>query len=224
MRLVTPLPRAAAAAGLALVLGAGLSACSDDSTPSPAPEQPSTSAAAPPPSLADLDTATLVVPRTGFCAEVPEEAVTAALGTEAVESDAYGNGEQAELTGDLTDVAHEWSCRWRSEERGTARVWVFAPPVTVERAGELADALAARADDSSCRTLRQPSFGDPGAAVLCRTGPTRQLLRVGLFGDAWVTCQLTLARDVAGGELVERSDAWCAAVLETARASVATEA
>lgn len=216
-----PLPHRARAAGrplvvvamLTLLLPGLLSGCSGDDRDAGGPGGP---APAPPAdvALADLADQALVVRRQAFCEAVADEAVGTALGGAPDDAEAYGNGEVAPLTGSLRDVSHEYGCTWRTDDRATARAWLFAPPVTPGSAEDLTRGLR---DTEGCRPLAgAPAYGDPGAAVVCRTGPVRRVERAGLFGDAWLTCSLTLPRDVRGRELEERSDRWCAAVLMAA--------
>lgn len=176
----------------------------DDDGGSARPEPPATSP--PPPSLAEVDTASLVVARAGFCEAVPPEAVTDALGGEATRADAYGNGERAALADGVQDVAHEFGCVW-SSAAGSARAWVFAPPVSATDAVALRRA-ATRED--GCRAIGgAAAFGEPGVALVCRAdgGPVASYR--GLFGDAWLACSVRGA-DRADAEA--RADRWCAAV------------
>lgn len=163
--------------------------------------------------LADFDTATAVVQRAPFCELVPAEALTAALG-EDVDLTAYGNGEQSEaLPG--SDVSHEYGCLFSTATPGggTARAWVFAPPVTVARA----DDLVAAARVQGCTVESDaPAFGTPSVALVCASGDLRTASFRGLFGDAWLACSLTLPVVTAGEDLVERTGRWCVAVAEAA--------
>lgn len=167
-----------------------------------------------PVALESLDTTALVVRRAAFCDAVPESDVAAAVGTGEVEATAYGNGEMAPVAG-AEDVVHEFGCTWTAADGRAAAAWVFAPPVTPERATELVDAAAA-----GCEQLSAPAYGSPGVALLC-PGDDPALATVsfrGLFGDAWLTCTLTAeaadAADPAAGRsaLVDRTGRWCASV------------
>lgn len=210
-----------------------LSACGDDATPggpsagpsSPiAPTAPAASAVA----LEDLDTATLSIPRTDLCADLPASAVESALRGEVRRSETWADGEQARLSPDVRDVAHEDGCRFDGPARTTAAAWVFAPPVSPERADALADAARAqvararvtRAEVAStaagrrCRDVPDAaSYGDPSVAQTCRSGPLRETRYAGLVGDAWLTCSLSAPRSVERTDLEARAEAWCAAVL-----------
>ena len=174
--------------------------------PGPAPEPTSTT-------LAELDTATLPVRRSSFCSGVPTGAVEEAVGSEDPAAVSYDNGETAQLTPQLRDVAHEYGCAW-SGDTGRAKAWVFAPPVTPARGRDLVrSAQAAR----GCEPLTDaPAYGDPSTAVLCRFSGQQQASFRGLFGDAWLTCSLQLPDDVAPAELLARTERWCVAVATAA--------
>ena len=182
----------------------------DGDTPAPPPP-----AAAPPPvTLSSLDTSELLVARTDFCTTVPEESVAEALAGAAAEVVAYGNGRRARIVGSLRDVAHEFSCAWSAEDGTVARAWVFAPPVTSERAATL---VGSARQDQGCEPLADaPSYGAPSVALACTDGGTRRQSFRGLFGDAWLTCQLTAPAAVPVAELTERTSRWCAAVVQSA--------
>ncbi|WP_182379849.1 hypothetical protein [Nocardioides sp. WS12] len=163
--------------------------------------------------LADFDSSAAVVQRTPFCELLPAEAVKAALGA-AGELTSYGNGEEsAALPG--SDVAHEYGCLFApAETAGTeARGWVFAPPVSAERASGLISAATTKV------CVPQPTaaaYGTPSVAVVCTNGDTRTASFRGLFGDAWLACSLTLPVGVAEADLVARTGRWCVAVAQAA--------
>lgn len=163
--------------------------------------------------LADFDTTATVVQRAPFCELVPGEAVAAALGTDA-EATAYGNGEESDaLPGG--DVAHEYGCRFVTDDAaaGEARGWVFAPPVSSARARD----LVAGAPTRRCKTQGDaPAYGTPSVAVVCASNDARTASFRGLFGDAWLTCSLTLPVGVAEADLVARTGRWCVAVAQAA--------
>ncbi|MEP9364037.1 hypothetical protein ABLE68_13795 [Nocardioides sp. CN2-186] len=184
--------RVVAALVLAL-LGVGLAGCdSDDEAPADPPSASSTP-------LADFDTTGLSVARADFCARVAPAAVDEALGGEPTSSDSYGNGDRVRIGGARADVVHEFGCTWTAADGTVARAWVFAPPVTAERAQALRGA-AAHAD--GCAPVRgAPDYGSPSIAVRCGDETAFH----GLFGDAWLSCSLD-ANDV------ERVGRWCVAV------------
>lgn len=212
--------------GAVVALGIGLSGDAKEPTAEP-PEPLATT-------LADLEPATMTVARASFCGEVPTADVEAAVlggapsssasgsaadstGTSAeVTGTAYADGERAAVTADVTDVAHEFDCTWRTGDGREARAWVFAPPVTAERARELATDAARQ---QGCRPAAGLSLGTPGGAVSCPAG--KGLARVtayALLGDAWLTCSLTGRASEPPADLVDRADRWCATVLTAASA------
>lgn len=180
--------------------------CSGESEP---PSRPASVAPTP---LADLATDTLTLARSDFCARVAPAAVEDVLGGEPEAGDTWANGDRARLADGLTDVAHEFGCRWVSADGTTAQGWVFAPPVTPGRAAELRRA-AATAD--GCRPVKDaPDFGSPSVAVRCADGTTAFH---GLFGDAWLSCSLTVGGG-APGDALDRVGRWCVSVAQAASA------
>lgn len=176
-----------------------------------------TSAAMPPAykgtDLADFDTSAAVVQRTPFCELVPAAAVKAALGTPG-DLTSYGNGEEsAALPG--SDVAHEYGCLFAQTDApgSEARGWVFAPPVSAERASAL---ISATTTDVCVAQPGAPAYGTPSVAVVCTNGDARTASFRGLFGDAWLACSLTLPVGVAEADLVSRAGRWCVAVAQAA--------
>jgi hypothetical protein len=119
----------------------------------------------------------------------------------------------------LRDVSHEYSCQFRAATGAQARVWVFAAPVTRRVAGALArDARSQK----RCRPAGlETRLGVPSAGTLCAgpigagRRPDRVMVLRGLFGDAWLSCQLTTPPTVAAGEVVRRADRWCVQVATT---------
>lgn len=167
---------------------------------------------APDVALAEVDTGTVAVARTAFCGDVDAEAVEAALGAAPADTTTYADGQSAQVTGTVRDIAHEFGCGW-STPRVNARAWVFAPPVTRRAARELV--ADARAEDGCTVQRGAPSFGEPSVALTCRTGRGLQASFRGLFGDAWLTC--TVAGRLGPDEALGRADRWCVAVLAAAR-------
>ena len=188
-----------------------LTACSGGGDP-PEADTPTVT----PTPLADFATDTLTVARADFCSRVAPAAVEAALGGESGSADAWANGERARLADGVTDVAHEYGCRWSAADGTTAQGWVFAPPVTPGQAERFRRA-AAQAD--GCRPVPDaPDFGSRSVAVRCDDGTTAFH---GLFGDAWLSCSVTLADSSAGsasGDAVERAGRWCVSVAQAAAA------
>ena len=198
--------RIAAGTVVAVVCLVGISSCEGDDGHAPATVPSETSTP-----LTELSTDTLVVRRESFCSAVDADRVEEALGGPPDASSAYDNGEPARLTTEVRDVVHEFGCAWRRADGVEARAWVFAPPVTLDRARAVArDADAAR----GCSAVPEaPAFGRPSAAVVCRVDAALEASYRGLFGDAWLSCSLTVPGAGADqAELMDRSGRWCAAV------------
>lgn len=172
--------------------------------------------------LSDLDLTTVAPDRAPFCDALDEEAVAAVLGGAPDRRDSYASGERTELAPGLRDVANEFSCyfqRGSEAEMRTARAWLFAQAVPAARAREWAEER--RAQDG-CREAGELTFGEPGLVQSCGTGERRRVTAVGLFGDAWLTCQATAPIDgpesVPEDELLEVTQRWCAEVAQSAAA------
>lgn len=198
--------------GLVLVT----SACTSDDDQ---PEERDTTATPSPPALADVDTASVVVARVPFCDRITTEAVTTALGGEPSAPVTWASGDRVPV-GDSDDVVHEFGCSWESGDGsgGGVSAWVFAPPVTAERAAALRTAAV---KGRGCTEVTDTaSFGEPGVTTRCvRPDGTFVGFR-GLFGDAWLDCRVTAPEDAdaRSPELVGRAADWCAAVLYAAQA------
>lgn len=204
-----------AAVAVGVLVAVGLVVGTGDDDPSGAgtttPAAPTT---APDVALAEVDTTTVAVARTAFCDAVPAEAVEAALGAAPSDATTYADGQRAQVTGDVRDIAHEFGCGWTTAS-ANARAWVFAPPVTRRTARALV--AEAREQDGCTAVPGSPAFGEPSVALTCRTGRGTQASFRGLFGDAWLTC--TVAGRLGPDAAVERADRWCVAVLAAVRAS-----
>lgn len=192
--------RAAVATGALLLT---LTGCSDDS-----PEPPAAAATAEPTSLADYDTSRLTLVRSEFCDRVTEGAVTAALGEEAAAEESWQPGTRLPRS---KDVSNEFGCSWTSGAV-SATAWVFAPPVTADRAGDFAEEIVGK----TCERLETaPALGEPSVARHCGDGAELTGFH-GLVGDAWVGCEIS-GLPVAGGDDTARVGEWCVAVLEALR-------
>jgi hypothetical protein len=168
-----------------------------------------------PSNLADVDLSDLPIERQPFCETLDDDAVEDALGAAPSGTSHYGNGDRVPLTTGLTDVSHEYNCTFDAATGSQARVWVFAEPVTAA-VGQtiLRDARRER----GCSELdRVPMFGTPSLATLCRpSGPARHRVTLrGLFGDAWLTCQLSTPAATGAQPTIQRAGQWCVRVATT---------
>ena len=189
---------------LIALLGAG---CSGSAGSGPEPTAAPSEAVDEGTPLADVDTTSLVVARAPFCDAVDPAAVARALGEEPAEGSAYRSGQRIKLSDDVADVVHEFGCRWTAGD-SVAEAWVFVPPVTRERAADLVR--------TGCRGVRDPAFGEPSTACRNQADGVATYTFRGLFGDAWLSCRLTVG---AGQEDTrDRADRWCAAVATGAAA------
>lgn len=200
-----------AAAALAGVLLA-LTGCTDEE-----PEESSSSPTEQATPLTAVDTREVAVVRDAFCDRISGSAVEAAVGGEVAAMSTYDNGEPVTLADGSRDVAHEFGCEYRAGDRSTARAWVFAPPVTPDRADEL---VASAEAERGCRVDgAAPAFGRPSVALVCTRGDVVEASYRGLFGDAWLTCTVEVAAgSVDDRDLLARTGRWCVAALEAARA------
>lgn len=182
---------------LALVVG-----CAESGTPTPTPARPTP--------IGDLDTGRMVVPRIAFCDLVPPGAVEDALAGAVAETEEWGNGEPAApATGTAGDVSQEFGCSWRGGDGVVARAWVFSRPVT---AGFARHVVRQTSRKQGCRSPAAPAFGRPSQLQVCTLGDgVLRVRHAGLFGDAWLTCELATTKPDPG--LAGR---WCVAVAAAA--------
>ncbi len=171
----------------------------------PSPDAPSATL------LSDVDTAALTVQRAGFCDLVAPASIEQALGGEPADVRTYGNGEKVVVSPDLTDIAHEFGCRWK-RGRTVLRAWVFAPPVTTADAARLV--AAARSTDGCDVRRGAPDYGSVSVARTCPVGDGFEASYRGLFKDAWLACSLTASGTQR--TVLERAGAWCVSVAEAA--------
>jgi hypothetical protein len=164
--------------------------------------------------LESFDTTTATVARESFCDDVDPRQVAAALGAEPSAADSYDNGDEVALADGVTDVAHEFGCTWTTDDGSEARAWVFAPPVDPQRAQRL---VRETGKTGGCESTPTPAYGAPSVGLTCSaTGGASASYR-GLFGDAWLACELAVP-DAAADQaaLRERTGAWCVAVARAA--------
>jgi hypothetical protein len=183
-----------------------------------ASDEPEKSAPAPAPTpIAGLNSAAMQVPRIEFCASVPDKAVADALGGKPDSKAAYANGDTEKVDGAGEDVLHEIGCSWSTDEGATARAWVFARPVDAPFAQR---AVASNRSTAGCRVVTGPAYGKPAVTQVCRRAGGEQRVRhAGLFGQTWLSCEVSAPSAEAAG-IRGRADAWCVQVanaLNTAR-------
>jgi hypothetical protein len=175
-----------------------------DASPSASPRAPGS-----------LDLSGVPVARRPFCDALQPDDVRTALGGRVRGTAHYVPGQQASLAPGLRDVAHEYDCTFRGA-RAEVRAWVFAAPVRRPLATSMTEAAR---DRPGCRLVAgAATFGRPGVTTDCPAagGSGRTVASRGLFGDAWLTCQLT-SRD-AEPDVVRRAEQWCVTVATTAGA------
>jgi hypothetical protein len=161
--------------------------------------------------LASLDAATAVVRREAWCDRVPAGDVRAAVHDDSPQLTIWSNGDPL---GSSRDVAHEFGCSWKAASGEVASGWVFAPPVTVQRGQELLASARAR---RGCAPLTgAAAFGSPSLALSCAAGGMTTISYRGLFGDAWLVCELSAPTGANGAGLAQLADRWCASVLTAA--------
>jgi hypothetical protein len=192
----------AAVAGGVLTLG-------DDAAPEePAPHAATFSTTA----LAGYDTTTASVTRGAFCDAIDDRQVDAVLG-QLPDVAAWSNGDSIDVTGSgTTDVVHEFGCSYAVQDVGAARAWVFAPPVDADQAQRLVK-CAGKAP--GCQVGAGPAFGSPTLALTCTKGDTTRVSYRGLFGDAWLVCEVERRTD-AGVDVADVAGRWCVGVLQAA--------
>ncbi|MCZ4498766.1 MAG: hypothetical protein JWQ74_1319 [Marmoricola sp.] len=205
------MPRPRFAVLVTLLAGALLLAgCSGaDSSRTPVAEPVATS-------IAQLDPAAMHLVRVAFCDLVPTVGVTRALGGTATSAETWGNGEPIPVVAG-TEVAHEFGCSWSGPKRRTAQTWVFARPVDAAFARRL---ISSQAAAGGCITSQDGRFGTPAVTQVCKlAGGTTRVRHAGLFGNTWLTCQVT-GRSSTTYDVRRSSDTWCAGVataLDTGR-------
>ena len=191
---------------LLLVLSTGCAQEEKDSAP-----------AAKPTPMASLDTSSLQVPRIEFCELVPSSAVSDALDAEADTETSYRSGDEADLPGVGQEVVHEIGCAWSTDAGATARAWVFARPVEAAFAKTV---LASSRQTKGCQTSPGPSYGEPSQTQTCRLPDgARRVRHAGLFGQTWLTCEVSAPAPAEVDEVSARSERWCVEVANTLNAS-----
>lgn len=204
------LPLVATALALALTGLVQLALTGDEDAPAgPAGPAGAGTAKQPKPSgaaRARLDLSELPIARAPFCNVLGEDAVELALGGEVTDTAHYDNGDEVEITPGYTDISHEFNCTFRGET-ATARAWVFARPVGRPEATALVQAAT---EQAGCTTPEAIEFGTPGVTTVCEDDEQdRARVRMqGLFGDSWLTCELTLPGQQKAAA-PRRTEEWC---------------
>lgn len=183
-------------------------------TPERAAAGPSPSA---PTSEARLDLANLPIRRTLDCSAIDDEKVRLAIAWQVTHRDSYRNGDRAEVAPGVTDIAHEDGCVFGGDDT-EARVWVFSAPVGTSEAQSLV--REARREPGCTSPDITTSFGSPDLVDVCRARDAAGRRAVvatlrGLFGDAWLSCQVSDAGDANPDDVVSRAEQWCVHVATT---------
>jgi hypothetical protein len=185
----------------------------------PLPRRAATPSGTPAPTatpFSSLDLSGLPIARAPFCDAIDQDDVVTALGGPVSRTSNYDSGDRATLATGLTDVAHEYNCGYASANGTQARAWVFAAPVTTSTGRTLAREPTG---GSGCRPVADgPRFGTPSAETRCRTAsPTGVAVTLrGLFGDAWLSCQLSTPASGPGATgTVRRAEQWCVRLATT---------
>jgi hypothetical protein len=199
---VVTLALTAAVVAVGLVVLTGGEDDDPSARPSPSPTR-----------LDKVDLSDLPIARQPFCAALDEGDVEDALGTPVSATGHYDSGDRVRLTAAVRDLSHEYNCTFSGSAGTQARAWVFAEPVTAR----VATRIAAQARSAKgCRPVQAaPTFGTPTVSTLCQAGGSRVVSLRGLFGDAWLTCQLTAPATEAAPETVRRAEQWCVRVATT---------
>lgn len=216
---VRRLPLLLAAAAL-LVTGCTAGPAEDRPDGTDRPEAAGSDGSATPSALPepDYDLSGLPVARAPFCRLLDEAAVSRALGSGVLRTAHYRNGDRVEIVPGVVDVAAEHNCTFEGLSPARARAWVFARPVARREAQRLARAQSGQRD---CSFPDPFDFGTPDLTSVCRVAAPEPALRVtaaGLFGDAWLSCELTLPRGqerraVRERQVLAAAEQWCVGVV-----------
>ncbi|WP_141781517.1 hypothetical protein [Nocardioides albertanoniae] len=166
--------------------------------------------------LSTADTTTMHVRRGAFCDRVAKADVSDALGGAASEKKAYNDGDQTTISGDVSDVAQEYGCIWTGpkDSATSARAWVFAPPVTKDWATQMTKSVP-----KGCKAAAKPAYGKPSVALTCTDSKKQpKAMFRGLFGDAWLSCELTGKAGESAASLQKRASRWCLVTADAASA------
>ena len=192
------------AGALPVLLAIALTGCSGSHSPTSTPTPRPTP-------IAKLDVAAIRVARVGFCNQVPAPAVRRALGAKPEADMHWGNGDplpRDSTTATTGDLTHELGCAWTGPSGSAARAWVFGRPTTAAFAQTL---VTQAGKQPGCKAEPTNVFGKPALLQTCDLpGGVQRVRRAGLFGDSWVTCEVS---GPTAPDLPTRTDAWCGAVV-----------
>ncbi len=157
-----------------------------------------------------LNADALVLARVDFCTLVPAGAIQDAVGgSGSVTKKTWRNGDRAEVGNGVSDVVHEFGCSW-SRGGDAASAWIFARSVSPAYAGKV---LAKTSHRQGCTASTGPHFGTPSQRQVCRLADGSHRVRdSGLFGDTWLTCQVSGPAGETSASIGKRADAWCVQV------------
>jgi hypothetical protein len=212
--------RYAVVAAVLLVTAAVVAVAVVRGGPTPTPAEPAagpaTGAASPDPSgstAAEIDVSDLPIARAPFCPLVDDDEVSDALDGDIDGTDSYEPGDTVRVAPGVRDVAHEHSCSFEGSG-AEARVWVFAAPVSTAQARGLVRDL--RGEQGCKATPTGTTYGTPGLTRVCTGGGEVEASLRGLFGDTWLSCQVTDQGDAVDARAVEsRAGRWCVHVATT---------
>lgn len=165
--------------------------------------------------IESLDLSGLPIERGPFCDALEDDDVEDALAAPVATARQFDSGQRAPLTAGVRDLTHEYGCMFTAATGARARVWVFAAPVTPRLATTIAREV--RRERGCAPLTAAPTYGRPSGSTVCpaATAPGREVTLRGLFGDAWLSCQLTSASREPAPETVRRADQWCVRVATT---------
>jgi hypothetical protein len=163
--------------------------------------------------LTAFDTSAMSVRRAAFCDRIDPRQVSAALGGAPDSQRSWSDGDRVALAGADKDVVHEFGCEYVAADGTTARAWVFAPPVTAARAQQL---VTSASQAKGCNATAQPAFGHPSVGLTCTARHGVSASYRGLFGDAWLTCEVDATAGSDPRKLADRAGRWCVGVVRAA--------
>lgn len=189
---------------LVVILALGLSllsACGGKEEPKAAPT---------PTPLTEMPVEKIELPRLDFCKLVQPRTIAAALGAsgsklpEGTEETFHGNGDEVELSPNQNQRLQELGCDWTLDTE-SASAWIFARAVDEPFAQSIIDSARPQ---KGCR-ITGGGFGTVGLSQECTAadGATR-VRHAGLFGQTWLTCQVTGVTDVNA-----RTELWCSSLI-----------